>query len=263
MATKSRSASGSHPPPSPIGGGLQAAIDQVRGGGLVLLYDGDDREGEIDLVAPAGVATPQLVRRMRTDAGGMLCVTIPPSVHLAWGLPLAEDLLASAATQHPLLRNVIAGKPAYDARSAFSLFVNARTTFTGITDADRSTTIQALASLVEETLESPSPRMGERFAQTFRAPGHVALLNCAIGGLAARRGHTELTATLLELGGLPGCGMICEMLGDDGAALDKAAGFKYAARHGLPFLEGAEVLSAWQNTSRKPEHPLTAPPRFG
>jgi 3,4-dihydroxy 2-butanone 4-phosphate synthase len=49
---------------------LEAAIQAFRRGRLVMLYDGDDREAEVDFIIRADAVTPQLVRWLRKNAGG-------------------------------------------------------------------------------------------------------------------------------------------------------------------------------------------------
>jgi len=66
---------------------------------------------------------------MRNDAGGLICVAVADSVADAFGLPFLADAL-----DHPAVND----DPEYDDRSSFSLPVNHRETFTGITDEDRA-----------------------------------------------------------------------------------------------------------------------------
>ncbi|MFB6164690.1 MAG: 3,4-dihydroxy-2-butanone-4-phosphate synthase, partial [Haloarculaceae archaeon] len=106
--------------------GIDAAIAAVRAGEPVLIHDAADREGETDLVYPAGAVTPAAVARMRNDAGGLVCTALSHAVAEAFDLPFMQDVLDHPATaDHEL---------GYDERSSFSLTVNHRDTFTGITD---------------------------------------------------------------------------------------------------------------------------------
>jgi len=56
--------------------GVQSAIDSLRRGEFVLLYDSEGRENEVDMAVAAQFATPEHVARMRRHAGGMLCLAI-------------------------------------------------------------------------------------------------------------------------------------------------------------------------------------------
>jgi len=49
---------------------LEKAIEAVKNGKMVLLFDAEDREGETDLVIPAQNTTPSDIARMRCDGGG-------------------------------------------------------------------------------------------------------------------------------------------------------------------------------------------------
>ena len=129
---------------------VSRVLDAFRAGEPVLVHDFDDREGETDLVYPAGAVTPADVGRMRNDAGGLVCVALPNDVSESLGLPFIDDVLDHpAASSHDL---------AYDSRSSFSFTVNHRDSFTGITDRDRAMTISRLAPVAEASLvQTPTP----------------------------------------------------------------------------------------------------------
>lgn len=229
-------------------------------GRFVLLYDADGREEETDLVVASQFASPQSVRTMRTEAGGLICTTLHPRVHTALELPYLSDLLAEAGRSRPLLAALADARVPYEpnatSKPSFSLSVNHRQTFTGVTDNDRSLTIRALADVAVEADRLPDAELRARFGRTFKAPGHVFLLNAHPDLLRSRRGHTELATALMELAGLTPTATICEMMnGPSGRALPKADAVKYAAQNGLVFLEGREVLEAW---NRAPTDPPTA-----
>jgi 3,4-dihydroxy 2-butanone 4-phosphate synthase len=210
-------------------GSVERAVEAVRRGEPVLVHDAADREGETDLVYPAGAVTPDAVARMRNDAGGLVCVALSAAVCRAFDLPYAQSAIDhAAAADHDL---------AYDERSSFSLAVNHCDTFTGITDEDRALTITRLA-------EAAADPAGVDFAAEFRAPGHVTLLRAAPGLVADRRGHTELALVLAAAADRPPAMVVCEMLDDEtGGALSPAAARAYADRHGLVYVEGADVVA--------------------
>lgn len=204
------------------------ALEALEGGEPICLYDAADREAETDLVYPATAVTPETVARLRSDAGGLICVALSEAVAEAFELPFIQ-----AALDHPATANQ---QLAYDERSSFSLSVNHRETRTGITDEDRALTIQTLGTAAERPEQFA-------FAETFRSPGHVPLLRAA-PSLADRRGHTELGVALAEAAGLAPAVVVCEMLADGNGALDRAAARSYADRNGIPFVDGDAVLAA-------------------
>ena len=209
-------------------GDVERAVAAVRRGDPVLIHDAADREGETDLIYPAGTVTPEAVARLRNDAGGLVCVALSDAVSRAFELPYQQDVLDHpAAADHDL---------GYDERSSFSLTVNHRDTYTGITDADRALTITRLA-------EAAADPDAVAFADEFRAPGHVHLLRAAPDLVADREGHTELALVLAAAAGRPPAMVVCEMLDDGtGGALSPAAAREYANRHGLAYVEGSEVV---------------------
>ena len=209
--------------------GVTAAVEAFREGSPVCIHDAADREGETDLVYPAGAVTPEAVARLRNDAGGLVCVAVSDGVAETFDLPfLQEYLTPPAAADHEL---------AYDDRSSFSLPVNHRDTRTGITDEDRAFTIRELAA-------AATAPAGADFASEFRAPGHVHVLRAAPGLLADRQGHTELGVALAEAAGVAPAVVVCEMLDDTtGGALSPSAAADYASRHDVPYVEGRDLIT--------------------
>ena len=226
--------------------GVDAAISAFAAGGPVLIHDAADREGEVDLVYPAAAVEPEDVARMRNDAGGLVCVALSDTVCRAWDLPFRQAFI-----DHPA---GIAHDLGYDERSSFSLTVNHRDTFTGITDDDRALTISALGSAARE-IERETQVAGDdaagaiaadadSFAEQFRSPGHVHLLRGAPNLLEDRKGHTELGLELAAAAGQPPAVVVCEMLDDEtGGALSPAAARAYADRNGFPYVEGSELVA--------------------
>ncbi len=207
---------------------LDRAVAAFGRGEPVLVHDAADREGETDLVYPAGAVTPDAVARLRNDAGGLVCVALDHDVAEAFDLPFYTD-----AVDHPAAGDHELG---YDERSSFSLTVNHHETYTGITDEDRSLTIRELA----DAARSPGK---VTFADRFRVPGHVHLLKGAPDGLTQREGHTELGLALAEAADADPAVVVCEMLDDEtGSARAPRDAREYAVRHDLVYLEGSDIV---------------------
>ena len=209
---------------------VDAAVAAFRDGDPVLVHDAADREGEVDLVYPAEAVTPDAVARMRNDAGGLVCVALGEDVADAFGLPFASDAIDHPAADHDHL--------GYDERSSFSLSVNHRETYTGITDRDRALTVSELGRAAAEPEHTA-------FAEAFRAPGHVHLLRAA-PSLADRQGHTELAVALADEAGIAPAAVVCEMLdGETGEARSVVDAKAYAERNDLVYVEGSALLDAF------------------
>ncbi len=219
---------------------LEKAIEALRRGMPVLVYDADGREEETDIVMPASAVRAEHVRMMRSEAGGLICAAVHPGIAERLELPFLTEVLNAAADSFPVLRRLEAKDIPYDERSSFSITVNHRRTFTGITDRDRALTLRELARLAECNGD-----IREEFGRNFRSPGHVPLLRAHDRLLEGRQGHTELSVALLELAELTPVAAICEMMADSGYALPKREAKRYAERRGLVFIEGEELVSAW------------------
>ena len=209
----------------------------------MLVHDAPDRENEVDMVIAAESVGPKHVATMRRDAGGLICVALHPKIADNFGLPYLTEVYEKASPHFNVLSSTRPDDLPYDERSAFSLAVNHRRTFTGITDIDRALTIRELGKLGAKALNNP---MGEEFGCNFRTPGHVPLLRAADGLLAERKGHTELVIALAEQTDITPVIAICEMLdAETGKALSLAAASAYASEKGLLCLSGEKIVRAY------------------
>jgi 3,4-dihydroxy 2-butanone 4-phosphate synthase len=209
---------------------VEEAAKALRKGRMIVIYDGYEREGEADLVFHASFATPERIETLRKEAGGLICLAVDEEIAKRLGLPFYTDILA--ASKHPIA-GMECKKAAYGDRPAFSIPINHKGVYTGITDNDRSRTIKRMAELAAD-----SGDIKAKFMEEFYSPGHVFLL---IGrGIRNRHGHTELTLELARRAGMGGAMVLCEMLGP-GKALSKADAKRYADSGGLAFIEGKDL----------------------
>jgi len=224
---------------------IEEALKQFRMGKTVLIYDFDDREGETDIAIPAITVTPKDVAMMRIDGGGLICVAIHPVAAEKLGLPFMHDVLKVASEKMPQLAKVSdAHDIKYDSRSSFSLWVNHRDTFTGVTDRDRALTIRRIGEVVDYVMFNGKTF---DFGSEFRSPGHVALLRAADGLVYERVGQTELSVALAEMAGMTPAVGICEMLdAETGKALSKKKAKEYAEEKGIPFVEGKDIVKYYK-----------------
>ena len=236
-------------PPRPVPAPLARAAQALAAGEPVLIFDAADREGETDLVILSERATPELVRLLRRDAGGWICTAISDELRSRLGLPFYSDLLARSEAEFPVLAELRRERLRYDARSPFGVHVHHRSTFTGIPDHDRATTIRAIGELARDAGSLSDEELRARFTREFSAPGHVPVLYAAPGLLAERKGHTELAISLARMAGVSESVTVCEMLGDSGGARAPDAARAYAEAHGFEFLEGRTVIEAWKRWS--------------
>ncbi len=218
---------------------IKDALEALKRGEIVLLYDFDDRERETDLAIRSDMLTAKDICTFRHDGGGLICTAIPYNAALTLGLPFARDVLHNCALVEKI------GDIPYDPNnnSSFSLWVNHRDTYTGITDNDRCLTVNNIADSVKKVMNGETVA----FKDKFRTPGHMPILIAAEKLLDQRHGQTELSVAMAELAGIPPVITICEMLDDNtGKALTKDGAREYAKKHNLVFTEGSEVLKEWK-----------------
>jgi len=222
---------------------IDGALQSLRTGNFVLVHDASDRENEVDMVIAAEAVEPNHVATMRRDAGGLICVALHPRIADNLGLPYLTEIYEAAKPNYNVLGVTKPNDIPYDEHSAFSISVNHRRTYTGITDIDRSLTIKELGKLGAKALDAP---MVQEFGKNFRSPGHVPILRAANGLILKRQGHTELVLALAEIAGITPVVAICEMLdAETNRALSWSKALEYARERKLSCLKAAEIIEVY------------------
>ena len=229
---------------------ISLATADLCKGKFALIYDDDRREGETDLVMASQFVVPESIKTMRKDGGGLIFLMISNEIAGKLKLPYLADLFSDAGGSYPVLKALTPNDIPYDTKSSFSLYVNHRETFTGITDIDRSLTMRRFAELARKIGTVDDGVATEMFGREFRSPGHVPICVAARNLLDERVGHTELVVSLLKMAGLTPVGSGCEIMGDHGKALPKREAKRYADDKGLVFLEGKKIVQTWKQWSR-------------
>jgi 3,4-dihydroxy 2-butanone 4-phosphate synthase/GTP cyclohydrolase II len=184
---------------------IASAVNAMRDGKMVVIVDDPRRENEGDLVMAAASASPAAVNFMATHGRGLICVA------------MRRDRLDQLGIE-PMTK-----RSSDPRRTAFHIGVDLRGQSTGISAAERSDTIRALAD----------PRAT---AEQFVRPGHVFPLAYQPGGVLSRAGHTEASVDLAVLAGSPPAAAICEIASADGSMMRLPELERFADRHRLPLL---------------------------
>jgi 3,4-dihydroxy 2-butanone 4-phosphate synthase / GTP cyclohydrolase II len=205
---------------NPNGRNVETALTAVAAGKFVVVADNADRENEGDLILAAEKASSQAIAFLVRHTSGIVCVPLPGERLRELGLPLmvAENTESQS--------------------TAFTVSVDLKLgTTTGISAADRATTIRGLANPCS-------------FAGDFLRPGHVFPLRARDGGVLQRPGHTEAAVDLAQLAGLRPAGVLSEIVNDDGTMTRGAALQRFAERHGMPFLTVADLIAYRRSRER-------------
>lgn len=226
---------------------MEDVLNRIRSGSPVLIFDGENREGETDIVVPSQFITYEHIGMMRRDGGGLICTTLTYDIAERLGLKYLVDIFRMTGLD--IFRYLYPNDIPYDEKSAFSITINHRKTFTGIPDRDRALTISEFSKLIKKALNSDEYSIRLEFGKNFRSPGHVHLLIASKDLLKSRRGHTELSTSLMLMAGLIPSATIVEMLDDDGYSLPYKKAKDYAMEHNYPFIEGNKILEWWENWS--------------
>ena len=191
---------------------MDAAIQDIAEGKLVIVTDDENRENEGDLIMAASNVTPEAINLMIRYCSGIICV--PTTSHQLKRMGINQMVYENRETQ----------------RTDFSVSVDAAEGITtGISAFDRATTIKILA----DPLSHP-----EHLVQ----PGHVFPLRAKPGGVLQRAGHTEAAVDLSVLAGLHPSGVICELLNDDGSCARLPELIKFKKKFDLKLISIADLI---------------------
>ncbi|MEV4193922.1 3,4-dihydroxy-2-butanone-4-phosphate synthase, partial [Streptomyces toxytricini] len=139
---------------------VEQAIRDIAAGRPVVVVDDEDRENEGDLVVAAEKITPEIVAFMMSECRGLICA------------PMEADELERLELPQMVQHNTESMK------TAFTVSVDASAAHgvtTGISAADRATTLRMLADGVSEPAD-------------FVRPGHIFPLRAKPGGVLVRNG---------------------------------------------------------------------------
>jgi 3,4-dihydroxy 2-butanone 4-phosphate synthase / GTP cyclohydrolase II len=191
---------------------IQEIIADLKNGKMVILVDEEDRENEGDLVLAADFVSPEAINFMAKHGRGLICLTLTEARCHQLNLPLMVSANCS-----PLGTN-------------FTLSIEAAEgVSTGISAADRSTTIQAAVKLDAKPID-------------LVQPGHIFPLMAQKGGVLVRAGHTEAGCDLANMAGLTAASVICEILKDDGSMARLPDLVEFAAKHQLKIGTIADLI---------------------
>lgn len=216
---------------------LDEAIASLKRGEFVLLYDSGKRENEVDMVIAAQFVTPEHISRMRLHGGGLICIALKDSFAQSLNLQYMHDILSHSTDMDSDSKQMIMGTAPYGDHPTFSISINHKQTYTGITDRDRALTIKEMANLYS------SRNAKSEFISSFSTPGHVPLLLASRGLLATRQGHTEMSVYLADIAKLIPVTAICEMMDSQTySAMSVEKAMRFAKENAIPFIDGKELL---------------------
>ncbi len=192
---------------------IEAALEDIRAGKMVILVDDEDRENEGDLTMAAEMVTPEAINFMATEGRGLICLSLTEDRADHLELPLmVSDNSSSFGT-------------------AFTISIEARKgVSTGISVADRARTIQV--AIADETK-----------AYDLARPGHIFPLRARKGGVMVRTGQTEGSVDLARLAGLKPSGVICEIMNPDGTMARMPQLQEFAEKHDLKIVTIADLIA--------------------
>lgn len=192
---------------------IEAALEDIRQGKMIILVDDEDRENEGDLAMAAELVTPEAINFMAREGCGLICLSLTEerADHLELPLMVRENSSSFG--------------------TAFTVSIEARSgVTTGISAADRAHTVQVAIA-------------DGSTARDLARPGHVFPLRAKKGGVLVRAGQTEGSVDLARLAGLKPAGVICEIMNPDGTMARMPQLKEFAKKHSLKIVTIADLVA--------------------
>jgi len=193
---------------------IEEALEDIRKGKVIIVVDDENRENEGDFITAARNATPDVINFMATHGRGLICT------------PLTEE----RAHELKLDMMVPSNTSLHETPFTVSVDLLGYGCTTGISTSDRSKTVKAL---IDPTIK-PSD---------FGRPGHIFPLKSKPGGVLRRTGHTEATVDISVLAGFEPCGVLVEILNEDGTMARLPQLMKIAERFDLKIISIEDLIS--------------------
>lgn len=191
---------------------VEQAIEDIKQGKIVLVFDDIARENEGDFIAAAEYATPEVINFMAKYGRGLICVA-----------------LTEARCQHLELDRMVQDNTALMTTSfTVSVDLKGHGCTTGISASDRSKTVKALV----DTATKPND---------LARPGHIFPLIAHKEGVLGRMGHTEASVDLPMLAGLQPAGVLVEVMNDDGTMARWDDLVKVAEHHSISLISISQI----------------------
>jgi 3,4-dihydroxy 2-butanone 4-phosphate synthase/GTP cyclohydrolase II len=193
---------------------IEAALEDLRQGKVVIVVDDENRENEGDFICAAEAITPEIVNFMVKEARGYLCVALTEK--------RCEELKL----------DLMVGQNTDPHKTAFTVTVDllGHGNTTGISAQDRARTIKALVD------ENTKP-------EDLGRPGHINPLKAREGGVLRRAGHTEASVDLARLAGFKPAGVLIEVMNEDGSMARLPQLRKIADKFGLKLISIADLIA--------------------
>ncbi len=167
---------------------IEAAIEEIKNGKVIIVVDDEDRENEGDFICAAESITPAIVNFMATHGRGLICA------------PLVEDRCEELELELMVGKNTAA----FETPFTVSVDLIGHGCTTGISAHDRFKTIKALVD-------------PETKPQELGKPGHIFPLKAKKEGVLRRSGHTEAAIDFARLAGFRPAGVLVEIMNEDGS----------------------------------------------
>src|SRR6185437_15584100 len=215
---------------------IDAAIEDIKNGKLVIVVDDEERENEGDFITSAKNVTPEIINFMSKHGRGLICAPLSEKRCDELGLELmVNDNTALHGTPFTV---------------SVDLLGNGCTT--GISVHDRAKTVQALIN-------------PETKPEQLARPGHVFPLRAKSGGVLRRTGHTEATIDVAKLASHGEAGVLVEIMNEDGTMARLPELRLIAKKHDLKLISIKDLIEyrLKRETLIKEDVRVKMPTKFG
>ncbi|MBI3928079.1 MAG: bifunctional 3,4-dihydroxy-2-butanone-4-phosphate synthase/GTP cyclohydrolase II [Armatimonadetes bacterium] len=206
---------------------VEEAVEDIRAGKIIIVVDDEDRENEGDFIMASEKCTTEAMNLMIKQGSGFVCAPTTAERLAELEIPMmVRDNTSRLGTAMTVTVDAIEG------------------TSTGVSAADRATTVRRLAH--------PAAR-----AADFTRPGHIVPLRAEKGGVLRRAGHTEASVDLCWLAGLYPMAVLAEVMNEDGSMARTPELMEIASQLDLKIITIAALIAYRRRTEQLVERVAT------
>ena len=197
---------------TPTSASIHRALEDLRQGKMIVLFDHENRENEGDLVLAAEKVTAGTINFMAQYGRGLVCLALAEEDIRRLKLPMMVEHATNPFN------------------TAFTVSIEA---------AEGVTTCISAAARAHTIKVAINPQSGPKDIVT---PGHIFPLQARRGDILERMGQTEGSTDLMRLAGLKPAAVICEIMNPDGSMARFPDLEKFAKQHQLSLLSIRDLI---------------------
>ncbi len=218
----------------------------------IIIYNDYNKRNEVHMVIPSQNVNPEHIQTFRKNGGPIIC-TVSDAFGKYIGLPTMDVVYKAIASRYIPISIMNQNFDSRIYQDNFSLSISHVDTINGITDKDRTNTINAIGDFADsfKSKRENKYKFSERFAENFYIPGHIPLITAKLNLLQSKVSITELSLALCEITDQAPSTTFSALLNPKtNNYLSRTDVEKYARSNNIPFIDAKSIINLWRSIKK-------------